>query len=283
MTIKRVSIIGAGTMGLGIAQVNAMHDIETTLIDINEVALEKAQAAIANNLEVSVRKEKITRYVAQRTFKQIRFATNFDSLKTTELLIEAVYENISLKKEIFVKADEVLAESALLASNTSSLSIGELSACVKRPEAFIGLHFFNPPHIMKLLEIIYAPQTSDETIAKAKAYAEQINKQSILVKDSPGFATSRLGICLANEAMRMLEEGVASVEDIDKAMMLGYGHPMGPLKLTDLVGLDVRLAISEYLYLKLGSAGFKPPQILVEKVAKKELGKKNGQGFYKWG
>lgn len=242
-TIKKVSVIGAGTMGRGIAQVNEMAGIKTTIIDVGD---------------------------------------SWDSLSECDLVIEAVFENLDLKRELFTKIDREIPPHAIMASNTSSLSISKIAQSTLRPQNVVGLHFFNPPTKMKLLEIVRGKDTSDDIIIQAQNYAAQIGKTSITVKDSPGFATSRLGICLGNEAMRMLEEGVASADDIDVAMMLGYGHPIGPLKLTDLVGLDVRLAIGEYLFTELRQSGFNPPAILREKVARGELGKKSGRGFYNW-
>ena len=189
---------------------------------------------------------------------------------------------MSLKRALFQEADALMPARALLASNTSSLSIVEIAAATKRPEAVVGLHFFNPVHIMKLLEIVKGPLTSSSTLERALALAAALKKTAIVVNDAPGFATSRLGICLGNEAMRMLEEGVASAADIDAAMRLGYGHPMGPLALSDLVGLDVRLNISEGLFAELGTDGFRPPRIMKRLVQLGHTGKKSGRGFYLW-
>lgn len=280
--IEKAVVVGAGVMGHGIAQVLAANNIQTTLIDVNNTVLQKARGIIEQNLHISVSKNKITAFDAEKTLTLINFSFDYDSLSDAQILIEAVTEKIELKKIIFLKADKLLPSDAILATNTSCLSVSKLAEMTSRPESVVGLHFFNPPYIMKLLEIIPGEKTSAATIDKAINFAEQIKKKHILVKDFPGFATSRLGICLGNEAMRMLEEGVASVEDIDTAMMLGYGHPVGPLKLTDMVGLDVRLAISQHLYETLNSEGFKPPRILQQKVLKGELGKKSGHGFYKW-
>jgi 3-hydroxybutyryl-CoA dehydrogenase len=198
-----------------------------------------------------------------------------------DLVIEAVPENLELKAEILSRVADSAPPHALIGSNTSSLSLTAIAARSGRPAHTIGLHFFNPVHIMKLLEIVVAEQTSDETLAAAKSFAEKLGKTAIVVKDSPGFATSRLGLVIGLEAMRMLESGVASAADIDRAMELGYGHPMGPLKLTDLVGLDVRLAIADHLHREVGEQ-FRAPPILRRLVRAGKLGKKSGAGFYDW-
>jgi 3-hydroxybutyryl-CoA dehydrogenase len=198
-------------------------------------------------------------------------------------VIEAAPEQLAIKREIFSRVAAIVSEHAVLGTNTSSLSITDIAAPIPNPSRVIGLHFFNPVHIMKLLEIVVAEQTSDEVTARMRAFAERIGKQPIVVKDAPGFATSRLGLVIGLEAIRMVEQGVASAEDIDKAMTLGYGFPMGPLKLTDLVGLDVRLSIAEYLAGKLEQgAHFEPPQLLRDMVAAGKLGQKSGRGFYEW-
>jgi 3-hydroxybutyryl-CoA dehydrogenase len=205
-----------------------------------------------------------------------------DAVTGADLVIEAAPESMALKESIFREVDEAAPEGAILASNTSSLSIARIAAVLRRPERFVGMHFFNPVHIMALVEVVWGPETSDETRASAVAFARRLGKEPIVVKDAPGFASSRLGIVLGMEAIRMVEQGVASPEDIDKAMELGYRHPMGPLKLTDLVGLDVRLGIAEYLHETLGSEAFAPPELLRSMVAEGKLGKKSGQGFYDW-
>ncbi len=198
-----------------------------------------------------------------------------------DLVIEAVPESVELKTALYAKVEPLLQESAILATNTSSIPLRVLSEKLSRPERFLGLHFFNPVPLMKLLEIVVGAKTDPAVVDAASAFALRIGKEAILVKDSPGFATSRLGVAIGIEAMRMLEDGVASADDIDKAMELGYAHPMGPLRLTDLVGLDVRLAIAEALEKELGPR-FAPPKILREKVERGELGKKSGRGFYTW-
>jgi 3-hydroxybutyryl-CoA dehydrogenase len=199
-----------------------------------------------------------------------------------DLVVEAAPESMELKAKIFAEVDQVAPDHAILASNTSSLSISEISGAVADPTRFIGMHFFNPVHIMKLVEVVWGAETSEATRDTTVAFARLLGKEPIVVRDAPGFASSRLGIVLGMEAIRMVEQGVASPEDIDKAMELGYRHPMGPLKLTDLVGLDVRLGIAEYLHDTLGSEAFAPPALLRSMVAEGRLGKKSGRGFYDW-
>ncbi|HYR30583.1 MAG TPA: 3-hydroxyacyl-CoA dehydrogenase family protein, partial [Gemmatimonadales bacterium] len=199
-----------------------------------------------------------------------------------EVVIEAVHEHLGVKQQLFGEMERAAPPDALLATNTSSLSGGDIAAAVQDPGRVVGIHFFNPVHAMKLVEVVTHPRASPAAVERAVAFARALDKEPIVVQDSPGFASSRLGLALGLEAMRMLERGVASAEDIDKAMELGYNHPMGPLKLTDLVGLDVRLAIAEYLHQRLQEPQFEPPQILRDKVAKGELGKKTGKGFYSW-
>ena len=197
-------------------------------------------------------------------------------------MIEAVVEDLGVKQRLFAELERAAPATALLATNTSSLSVGAIASAVRDPGRVLGLHFFNPVHAMKLVEVVTHERTGAGTVDRALAFVRQLGKEPIVVKDAPGFASSRLGVALGLEAMRMLEQGVASAEDIDRAMELGYNHPMGPLKLTDVVGLDVRLAIAEYLYRTLEEPQFEPPSILRDKVAKGELGKKTGKGFYIW-
>ena len=280
--LKRATIIGGGTMGHGIAQVSAMAGIHTTLVDLNQDVLNAAQAKVTANLDKGVARGKVTEEAKAAALANLVFSTSNDSLAESDLFVEAVPENMDLKKNLFKQADEQCPQGAILATNTSSLSVSEIASATSRPQNVIGLHFFNPVHIMKLLEIVKGEQTDADTLARAVAYGKRIGKTHVVVNDAPGFATSRLGICLGNEAMRMVEQGVASAQDIDTAMSLGYGHPVGPLQLTDMVGLDVRLAISTYLYEKLGTDTFKPPAIAQEMVAAGKLGKKSGEGFYSW-
>src|SRR5436853_3500060 len=205
-----------------------------------------------------------------------------DAAGGADLVVEAIIEKLDAKLELFASLNNIRGQTAILATNTSSLSIELIAAAVEHPDRVIGMHFFNPPHLMKLVEVIRAPETSDQTLTAVLDVVARMGKEAITVRDSPGFATSRLGVAIGLEAMRMLQEGVASAEDIDKAMVLGYNHTMGPLRLTDLVGLDIRLNIAEYLHEKLATDVFKPPEILKRMVEEGKLGKKSGEGFYKW-
>ena len=281
--IERAVVVGAGTMGHGIAQVLAMSGIETTLVDLDAAVVAAGLAKITANLDAGVKKQKVTAEARDAALFRLHTATSTaEPLSTAQLLVEAIPERMALKQALFREADARMPAGAILASNTSSLSIVEIASATRRPDAVVGLHFFNPVHIMKLLEVVKGPLTSPSTLERALALAAALNKTAIVVNDAPGFATSRLGICLGNEAMRMLEEGVASAADIDAAMRLGYGHPMGPLALSDFVGLDVRMNITEGLYAELGTDGFRAPRIMKRLVQLGHIGKKSGRGFYLW-
>lgn len=268
----RVAIIGGGRMGSGIAQVFLTAGATVT---VSEPRAEAARAAVAKGLAVAVAKG-----VAGAAGALDRLVLG-PVPEDAELVVEAVPEDPRLKAEVLAEAERAVGGGALLTSNTSSLSIAELSVALERPERLIGLHFFNPVPVQRLVEIVVTDRTEEESVRRARGWVEAIGKTGIVVRDSPGFASSRLGVLLGLEAMRMAEEGVAAPADIDTAMELGYRHPMGPIRLGDLVGLDVRLAIAEYLCEKLGPR-FEPPAILREKVAKGELGRKTGKGFYTW-
>ncbi len=276
----KVTVIGAGTMGHGIAHVAALAGCSVQLFDVTLAAAESGRGKIQKNLDVGVEKGKVAAAERDAALARIACVDRLEALATCELVIEAVPEKLALKQELFTKLSAICAPTAILASNTSSLSLTEIAAAATNPGRVVGLHFFNPVHLMKLLEVVRAFQTTDETIEAVKGWGATIKKELIFVKDSPGFASSRLGVALGLEAIRMLEEGVASAADIDRAMKLGYGHPMGPLELGDLVGLDVRLAIAEYLHAETGSATFRPPQLLKKLVRAGKLGKKSGEGFY---
>lgn len=280
--IQTVGVVGAGTMGHGIAHVTALAGMKVFLFDVNLGAAQAGLAKVKKNLDVGVEKGKVTAADRDAALARITCIDDLDELEPCDLVIEAIPEKIALKQDLFKKLSDICRVDAILASNTSSLSLTEIAASATNPGRVVGMHFFNPVHLMKLLEVVRAFQTSDETVAAARAYGERIKKELIVVKDSPGFASSRLGVALGLEAIRMLEEGVASAEDIDRAMELGYGYPMGPLKLGDLVGLDVRLAIAEYLHAETGSQTFRPPQLLKKMVRAGKLGKKAGEGFYKY-
>ena len=281
--IHTVAVLGAGTMGHGIAQVSATLGCEVRLYDVNHNATSAGTDRIRRNLDKGIARGKLTEDIRDRTLENLTTTTNIaEAVTHADLVVEAAPESIDLKESIFSKVDEAAPDRAILATNTSSLSIGRLSSSLKDPSRFVGMHFFNPVHIMALVEVVWGPQTSDATREAVVQFARRLGKEPIVVRDTPGFASSRLGIVLGMEAIRMIEEGVASPEDIDKAMELGYRHPMGPLKLTDLVGLDVRLGIAEYLYETLGSTAFAPPDLLRQMVGEGKLGKKTGEGFYSW-
>lgn len=282
-TIRNVTVLGAGTMGHGIAHVAALAGCQVVLFDVTEELARAGLERIRANLAKGVDKGKVTPEGRDRALGAIRISSKLeDAAGEAHLSIEAVPEKLDLKKEIFSKLDRLCPPESILATNTSSLSLTKIAAATSRPAQVVGIHFFNPPHIMKLVEIVRAEQTADGTVEAAVGLARRMGKETIVVKDVPGFATSRLGVALGLEAMRMVEQGVASAEDIDKAMELGYGHPMGPLRVSDLVGLDVRMSIAEGLHRELGLEHFRPPEILREKVAGGKLGRKSGEGFYTW-
>jgi len=282
-SIQTAAVLGAGTMGAGIAQVLAQAGIETRLFDVTPELAEKGMHTIEAMLQKGVAKEKITAESATKVMSLLSPCSDLEvAVSGVDLVIEAIPENAELKKQVLQENATHLTPNTIYASNTSSLSITDLAEAAPYPDRYLGLHFFNPPPLMKLLEVVHGGKTSSQTIDLACDLAKRLGKHPIVVKDVPGFASSRLGLVLGLEAMRMLEEGVASAEDIDAAMTLGYRHPMGPLKLTDWVGLDVRLAIADHLAKELNDQRFGAPNILRDKVARGELGKKSGQGFYGW-
>ena len=281
-SIETIAVIGAGTMGHGIAQVAAANGFRVLLSDVDRDALARGVQSIERNLAKGIALGKLTENDRDHTLQQIHGTIQFEECAKADLIVEAAPEKLDLKRGILRELESLSDRSFVFASNTSSLSISEIARSAKRPEAVVGMHFFNPVHIMRLVEIVVGEKTSDETIETVTAVGRQMRKEPIVVKDVPGFASSRLGVALGLEAMRMVEQGVASPRDIDTAMELGYNHPMGPLKLTDLVGLDVRLSIAEYLHRELGSETFRPPEVLRRLVSEGKLGKKTGQGFYDW-
>ncbi len=270
-------------MGHGIAQVAAMTGFDTFLTDSRKEALEGAIRLIEDNLEGGVKRGKMAAEDKAEALSRIALCESLrEAVDSADLVIEAIVEDLEAKRLLFAELDRLAPASAVLATNTSSLSVGEIAAATQRPERVVGMHFFNPAHLMKLVEIVQHDGADPGVVELVRKVAMRMGKEPIVVRDSPGFASSRLGVVLGLEAMRMLEQGVASAEDIDKAMQLGYGHPMGPLEVSDLVGLDVRLAIAEYLFAKLGEPHYRPPEILRAKVRAGELGKKTGKGFYQW-
>lgn len=283
-SIAKVAVVGAGTMGHGIAQVSAAAGFTTSMFDPQPGAADAGRSKVEANLTKGIAKGKVTEEQRTQTLDRLSATEEFEAaVSGADLVIEAVPEKLELKHSVFSDAAKLVSSDAVLATNTSSLSIDAIAAAVPNPERVIGAHFFNPVHIMKLLEIIVGPKTSEAVYTRLAEFGAAIGKQTIRIKDSPGFATSRLGLVIGLEAIRMVEQGVGSPADIDKAMTLGYGFPMGPLRLTDLVGLDVRLHIAEYLSEKLeDGAHFKPPKLLAAMVAEGKLGKKSGRGFYEW-
>lgn len=282
-TPSKITVLGAGTMGHGIAQVAAMAGHRVVMQDPAPEALERGLERIAANLQKGVERGKVTPEDKASTMDNLTVEPSLEvAVRDANIVIEAAPENLELKQELFKTISKHAPAEAVLGTNTSSLPVSTIAQAATHPERVIGLHFFNPVHIMPLLEIVRGHQTSDATLATALELGAQMGKDCIVVRDAPGFATSRLGVVIGLEAIRMLEQGVASAEDIDKAMTLGYKHPVGPLKLTDMVGLDVRLAIAEHLHGTLNSEAFRPPELLREKVAKGEVGKKSGKGFYTW-
>jgi 3-hydroxybutyryl-CoA dehydrogenase len=277
-----VAVLGAGTMGHGIAQVTAMAGHDVWIRDIEDDIVADGLAAVESNLEGGVERGKVTRAEMEATLDRLSGTTSLREAATgADLVVEAVPEDVALKRETVAEVEAHVAGDAVVATNTSSLSVTEIASALDRPGRAVGLHFFNPVHIMALVEVVVAEQTAGATVEFAHEFVEDVGKTAVEVTDAPGFASSRLGVALGVEAMRMVQEGVAAPGDIDAAMELGYNHPMGPIELGDVVGLDVRLDILEYLREELGER-FRPPQILRRKVRAGKLGRKTGEGFYVW-
>jgi len=280
--IKTIAVIGAGTMGRGIAHVAALGGYRTILEDLLPNALRRAESEIRNNLDKAVELGKVSSGDAQAAVGRLEYAGSIeDAAREADMVIEAVPEELESKIEIFTLLDKVCRPGTILASNTSSLSITEISGVTYRAAKCVGMHFFNPVHKMKLIEIVRASQTDDETIAAAVEVGTRMGKEIVVIKESPGFITSRINAMIGNEAFHMLGEGIASAEDIDKALKLGLNHPMGPFELVDLVGLDTRLHILDYLHRTLGEK-YKPAPLLVEYVQEGRLGRKVGKGVYEY-
>ncbi len=279
----RVAVIGAGTMGHGIAYVSALAGCRVSMTDTDPGRLENGARQVVATFERAIERGKCT--VAQRDAALGLLetcATADQAASGADVVIEAVPERLELKQRIFADIEPQVRADTILASNTSSLSITRIALPLRRRERLLGMHFFNPVPVMKLMEVVRGKETGDAQVERARDFAAMLGKTPIVVRDTPGFATSRLGVVLGLEAIRMLEQGVANAEDIDRAMELGYNHPMGPLRLTDLVGLDVRLAIADHLHDTLGGDTYRAPELLREKVTRGELGKKSGRGFYTW-
>jgi 3-hydroxybutyryl-CoA dehydrogenase len=280
---RQVAVIGAGTMGHGIAYVATAAGFAVRLMDADDAVLRTGVSRIHEAFDKAIERGKATVETRQAALARLSpAATLREAVSDADLVIEAVPERLDLKQKVFREVERIVARDAILASNTSSLSITRIAEVLIHPERVVGLHFFNPVPAMKLLEIVRGERTSEAVVEMSRALAASLGKTPIVVRDTPGFATSRLGVVLGLEAIRMLEQGVASAEDIDRAMELGYNHPMGPLRLTDVVGLDVRLAIAEHLHATLGDDTYAPPALLRRLVTEGKLGKKSGQGFYSW-
>lgn len=283
MKVQVVAVIGAGTMGAGIAQICAQRGWRTKIFDTSETSLQNSLKNINSFWEKGISRGKTTREQSISWSKNLETYTDIaKAVSNADIVIEAVPEILSLKKEVFSELDNILPEETILVTNTSSLSISEIANSTNRPDRVIGMHFFNPVPIMKLIEIVKHEKCSEETINLAKYIGLELNKKTILVNDFPGFATSRLGVILGNEAIKMLSEGVASASDIDAAMVLGYKHPIGPLELTDLVGLDVRRDILNNLASSFSDDSYLPHPLLEKLVENGDLGIKTNKGIYIW-
>jgi 3-hydroxybutyryl-CoA dehydrogenase len=282
VSIETVAVIGSGLMGRGIAYAAALGGFRTLLQDVSADALEAALRQIGKDLDEGVARGKVTADLAEGARGRLMSSTSLDDAARADFVIEAVPEDMALKLRVFARLDELARPGVVLSSNTSALSIAEIAAATTRPDRVLGMHFFNPVPKMKLVEIVRAVETGDAAVAATTEVARRMGKETVLVRESPGFVTSRVNALIGNEAFAMLQEGIASAEDIDKALKLGLNHPMGPFEMVDLVGLDTRLAVLEFLHKSLGER-FRPAPLLVQHVKAGRLGRKVGRGVYDYG
>jgi len=283
MSMQKVGVIGAGLMGNGIAQACAVAGLQVVMVDVNDAALQRGTGTIAGSLDRLVKKEKLSPADKDAALARITGTTQYAALKGVDLLIEAATENLELKLRILKQVDDLLGPDTIIATNTSSISITQLAAVVSKPERFIGMHFFNPVPVMALVELIRGLQTADDTHAIAEGFVKAIGKTPISVKNSPGFVVNRVLCPMINEAIFVLQEGLASAEEIDSGMRLGCNHPIGPLALADLIGLDTMLAVMRVFYEGFNDPKYRPAPLLIEMVAAGYLGRKTGRGFYRYG
>jgi 3-hydroxybutyryl-CoA dehydrogenase len=282
MAIERVGVVGAGTMGNGIAQACAIAGVDVVMVDVAQAAIDRGLATIAGSLERLQKKDRIDASARAAALARIRGSTDYGALGNAGLIIEAATENLDLKLRILKQVDDLASPDAVLASNTSSISITALAAMLKGPERFLGMHFFNPVPMMALVELIRGLQTSDATVDTARAFAQRLGKSPIVVKNSPGFVVNRILCPMINEAIFALQEGLASADDIDSGMRLGCNHPIGPLALADMIGLDVMLAVMNVFYADFNDPKYRPAPLLKEMVAAGYLGRKTKRGFYRY-
>jgi 3-hydroxybutyryl-CoA dehydrogenase len=282
MNVQKIFVVGTGQMGSGIVQTAAISGFHVKMQDLSEDVAEKAHSRIVKNMEKLVAKEKITEQEKKDALDRIELATSLDAVADTDLIIEAVLENIDLKGKIFQQIDEIAKHDTIITSNTSSISITKIAAYTKRPESVAGMHFFNPVPSMKLLEVIKGYSTSQETLDTISAVGARLGKVTVISDDKPGFIVSRALDLFLNEAICLLDEGVGTAEDIDNGLIYGCNHPMGPLALTDMIGLDVLLAVMEFLHKEFGDSKYRPSPLLRKMVSAGKLGRKTGEGFYKY-
>ncbi len=283
MEVKKPFVVGVGIMGAGVGQLCAQKGYDVTVVDTSEEIVEKAKAKVSAGLNRRIEKGKITQEEMDSVLSRMNWSTDLELAKDSDFVVEAIFENIEVKKEVFQKLDSICSPETILASNTTALSISEIASATSRPDKVIGMHFFNPAVIMKLVEIIRGDETSDGTIETTKEFAEKLGKVPIVMaKEAPAGIVSRVLGGLLNEATAVYADGIASAEDIDEAMKLGAGLPMGPLALIDMIGLDIHMAKMETLYGKLKDERYKPLEIIKKMVAEGKLGKKSGEGFYKY-